>query len=95
MGNAIVETSSLNYNMLNMKSKKPLGVAALIKLIRLQFDPITDPLGICAGGAPVNGSMTPNSENALKRRASEDIVDNPMIKKFILSLVFTIRRYFL
>lgn len=50
---------------------------------------MTDPLGICAPGSTVNGSQTPNSEAmSLKRRASEEAVDNPMVKKFILSLVF-------
>lgn len=50
---------------------------------------MTDPLGICAPGTTINGSQTPNSEAmSLKRRASEEAVDNPMVKKFILSLVF-------
>lgn len=54
--------------------------------IIFQFDPITDPLGICAGGPSLNGNMTPNPEAiSLKRRASEEAIDNPMIKKFILS----------
>lgn len=47
-------------------------------LIKAQFDPITDPLGIChAGPQPVT-----TSPMGLKRRASED--GGPIAKKFIL-----------
>ncbi|KAK7576030.1 hypothetical protein V9T40_012316 [Parthenolecanium corni] len=54
--------------------------------LKQSFDPMTDPLGICAPGTTVNGSSTPHSEAmSLKRRASEEAVDNPMVKKFILS----------
>lgn len=46
-------------------------------MIKAQFDPITDPLGIChAGPQPVTSPMP------LKRRASED--GGPIAKKFIL-----------
>lgn len=48
----------------------------------LQFDPITDPLGISGPGAPVNG---PLQVLPVKRRASEDGVGSPVAKKFILA----------
>lgn len=45
------------------------------------FDPLTDPLGICSGGTP----STPSPHNAsLKRRPSEDTQGPPM-KRFILA----------
>lgn len=55
-----------------------------------QFDPLTDPLGICHAGQ--NGpSSQPNNNNALKRRASEDLQNNhqqtpgaPPLKKYVL-----------
>ncbi|XP_074113087.1 phosphorylated CTD-interacting factor 1 [Cotesia typhae] len=54
-----------------------------------QFDPITDPLGICGGGAPVppgNGPLTPGTPGGpLKRRASEDGNPAVAIKKFVLA----------
>ncbi|KAK0081013.1 hypothetical protein PV325_012942 [Microctonus aethiopoides] len=57
--------------------------------LKPQFDPITDPLGIC-GGAPVplgNGPLPPVTPGgSIKRRASED--GNPaggVIKKFMLA----------
>lgn len=48
------------------------------------FDPLTDPLGICNPGANQNGSSTPISHSAMKRRSSEDM-QNPAMKKFILA----------
>jgi len=48
----------------------------------LQFDPITDPLGIC--GPPSNGANH-SMAMGLKRRASEEGVGMPPMKKFILS----------
>lgn len=59
-----------------------------------QFDPLTDPLGICHN-PPVNGPHTPNPHQTLKRRASDDSLHNPgghnsnliqpPMKKFILA----------
>lgn len=47
------------------------------------FDPLTDPLGICNSMAGPNGAATP-SPHALKRRASEDMAGGPL-KRFILT----------
>ncbi|XP_049949039.1 mRNA (2'-O-methyladenosine-N(6)-)-methyltransferase [Schistocerca serialis cubense] len=52
-------------------------------LPKQQFDPITDPLGICNPPPPmVNG---PPAVVAIKRRASEEAVGSPVMKKFILA----------
>ncbi|KAL0849389.1 hypothetical protein ABMA28_013690 [Loxostege sticticalis] len=48
--------------------------------VKRDFDPITDPLGICHAGPPTAGSMTPG---ASKRRPSED--NGPPPKKFVLA----------
>ncbi|XP_021938704.1 phosphorylated CTD-interacting factor 1 isoform X1 [Zootermopsis nevadensis] len=50
--------------------------------LKSQFDPITDPLGICNTPAIVNG---PPGPIAIKRRASEEGVGSPVAKKFILT----------
>ncbi|KAJ4442041.1 hypothetical protein ANN_11907 [Periplaneta americana] len=54
--------------------------------LKPQFDPITDPLGICNTPPPppplVNG---PPGPVAVKRRASEEAVGSPVAKKFILA----------
>ncbi|XP_072156195.1 mRNA (2'-O-methyladenosine-N(6)-)-methyltransferase-like [Bemisia tabaci] len=47
-----------------------------------QFDPITDPLGICGPG-PSPQMNGPNA--ALKRRASEEVTGSPAPKKFIVN----------
>lgn len=55
-------------------------ILALWEMPRHGFDPLTDPLGICSGGAPA-----PSPHNApLKRRPSEDTQGPPM-KRFILA----------
>ncbi|XP_013168370.1 PREDICTED: phosphorylated CTD-interacting factor 1 [Papilio xuthus] len=48
--------------------------------VKRDFDPITDPLGICHTGPPPAGSVTPS---ASKRRPSED--NGPPPKKFVLA----------
>lgn len=48
--------------------------------VKRDFDPITDPLGICHTGPPPAGNMTPG---ASKRRPSED--NGPPPKKFVLA----------
>lgn len=55
----------------------------VIPPLKPQFDPITDPLGIC-GVPPVPGNGAISSGGAVKRRASEDSVV-PAAKKFILA----------
>nr|CAD7585766.1 unnamed protein product [Timema genevievae] len=51
-------------------------------LLKPQFDPITDPLGICNPPPAING---PPGPLPVKRRASEEGVGSPMPKKFILA----------
>ncbi|XP_067001786.2 mRNA (2'-O-methyladenosine-N(6)-)-methyltransferase [Anabrus simplex] len=51
--------------------------------LKPQFDPITDPLGICSPPPVPNGP--PPGPVAMKRRASEDGVGSPVTKKFILA----------
>ncbi|KZC07294.1 Phosphorylated CTD-interacting factor 1 [Dufourea novaeangliae] len=51
--------------------------------LKPQFDPITDPLGIC-GVQPVPGNGTIPSGGTVKRRASEDSIV-PAAKKFVLA----------
>ncbi|PSN36211.1 Phosphorylated CTD-interacting factor 1 [Blattella germanica] len=51
--------------------------------LKPQFDPITDPLGICNPPPLVNGP--PPGPVAVKRRASEEGVGSPVAKKFILA----------
>lgn len=53
-----------------------------IPVLKPQFDPITDPLGICAPGPPTN--ITNGPLPVAKRRISEDI-SGPQIKKFVLA----------
>lgn len=48
--------------------------------VKRDFDPITDPLGICHTGPPNAGNMTPGPN---KRRPSED--SGPPPKKFVLA----------
>lgn len=55
----------------------------VIPPLKPQFDPITDPLGIC-GVPPASGNGTIPSGGTLKRRASEDSVV-PATKKFVLA----------
>lgn len=50
--------------------------------LKPQFDPITDPLGICNTPPIVNG---PPGPVAIKRRASEEGIGSPVAKKFILA----------
>lgn len=52
-------------------------------LLKPQFDPITDPLGICNPGIP-NGPPPP-VQPGIKRRASDEVVGSPVTKKFILA----------
>ena len=47
------------------------------------FDPLTDPLGICNPGAGLNGPSTPSP--SLKRRPSEDLMSGGPLKKFVLA----------
>ncbi|XP_043275592.1 mRNA (2'-O-methyladenosine-N(6)-)-methyltransferase [Venturia canescens] len=55
--------------------------------LKPQFDPITDPLGICgASPVPGNGPIPPGTPGGpLKRRASEEGNAMPVVKKFILA----------
>lgn len=55
-------------------------------MIKPQFDPITDPLGICVPPPhhPIGMPMTPNPIPIAKRRSSED-VGGPQAKKFVLA----------
>ncbi|XP_076687419.1 phosphorylated CTD-interacting factor 1 isoform X3 [Andrena cerasifolii] len=55
----------------------------IIPPLKPQFDPITDPLGIC-GVPPVSGNGAIPSGGTVKRRASEDSVV-PAAKKFVLA----------
>ncbi|CAK9834563.1 mRNA (2'-O-methyladenosine-N(6)-)-methyltransferase [Anthophora retusa] len=55
----------------------------VIPPLKPQFDPITDPLGIC-GVPPVSGNGAIPPTGTLKRRASEDSVV-PATKKFVLA----------
>lgn len=56
-----------------------------------QFDPVSDPLGICHNNTIQNGPQTPNPHQPLKRRASEDnqaahaTTSQPPLKKFVLA----------
>ncbi|KAK9511151.1 hypothetical protein O3M35_005766 [Rhynocoris fuscipes] len=47
-----------------------------------QFDPVTDPLGICGPGAP---SAQPGLQLGMKRRSSEECVGSPAPKRMALS----------
>lgn len=55
----------------------------VMPMLKQQFDPITDPLGIC-GIPPAMGPMTPGPAGGVKRRASDEGVVHPP-KKFILA----------
>lgn len=52
--------------------------------IKPQFDPITDPLGICAPGIPPANLPLPGPVQVAKRRASEEMA-GPQAKKFVLA----------
>ncbi|KAL3283401.1 hypothetical protein HHI36_006547 [Cryptolaemus montrouzieri] len=53
-------------------------------VLKPQFDPITDPLGICATPPPPVAPLTNGPIPMTKRRLSED-VNGPQAKKFILA----------
>lgn len=56
-------------------------------IIKQQFDPITDPLGICAPPPLPTSSLHPNNGpvTVMKRRPSEDMNGPQQVKKFILA----------
>lgn len=54
-------------------------------VLKQHFDPVTDPLGICPSGAIPNGIVPIGSEPVgLKRRASDELINSPLYKKFVL-----------
>lgn len=53
-------------------------------VLKPQFDPITDPLGICAPGPPGPVPLPNGPVPVAKRRASEEI-GGPQAKKFVLA----------
>ncbi|XP_055613614.1 mRNA (2'-O-methyladenosine-N(6)-)-methyltransferase [Uranotaenia lowii] len=79
----------------NKMSGESLWEPPMLNRNNQQFDPLTDPLGICHSGQN-NGPTTPHPQqnNALKRRASEDTQNNhqqqqstgapPPLKKYVL-----------
>lgn len=59
----------------------------VMPLLKPQFDPITDPLGICgSGGSSVRHAVPPGTPGGpLKRRMSEDSNAGIIMKRFILT----------